>query len=125
MTKNRAIFGAEFTEKLLQFFCANLPVNGLLRRKGMLIKQQPGNWIIVGIFASDLGYRKRRCLAADQPRSLFCGNAKRLCNFLCGASFLKAQPLCLLDSPHFILGKRHCTEILIEITMHPSEQKRL
>ena len=55
MTKNRAIFGAEFAEKLLQFFRANLPVNGLLRRKGMLVKQQPGKRIIIGIFASDLG----------------------------------------------------------------------
>ena len=55
MTKNRAIFGAEFAEKLLQFFRANLTVNRLLRRKGMLVKQQPGKRIIIGIFASDLG----------------------------------------------------------------------
>ena len=54
MTKNRAIFGAEFAEKLFQLFRANLPVNGLLRRKGTLVKQ-PGKRIIISIFASDLG----------------------------------------------------------------------
>ena len=49
MTENRAVFRAECAEKLLQFFRADLPVNLLLRREDVLVKQQPRKRIIVRI----------------------------------------------------------------------------
>ncbi len=55
MTEDRAVFRAERTEKLLQFLCADLPVNRLLRREGVLVEQQPRKRIIVRIVT-----RKRR-----------------------------------------------------------------
>ena len=39
MTEDCPVFRAERTEKLLQFLRADLPVNGLLRRKGVLVEQ--------------------------------------------------------------------------------------
>ena len=47
MTENRAVFCTERAEKLLQFLRADLPVNRLLRREGVLVKQQPRKRIIV------------------------------------------------------------------------------
>ena len=49
MAEDRAVFRAERTEKLLQFFHADLPVNSLLWRKGMLVEQQPRKRVIVRI----------------------------------------------------------------------------
>ena len=49
MTENCAVFRAERTEKLLQFFRADLPVNGLFRRESVLVEQQPRKRIIVRI----------------------------------------------------------------------------
>lgn len=49
MTEDRAVFRAERTEKLLQFLRADLPVNRLLRREGVLVEQQPRKRIIVRI----------------------------------------------------------------------------
>ena len=47
MAEDRAVFRAECVKKLLQFFRADLPVNGLFRREGVLVKQQPRKRIIV------------------------------------------------------------------------------
>lgn len=55
MTENCAILCAERAEKLLQFLRADLPVNRLLWREGVLVKQQPRKRIIVRIVT-----RKRR-----------------------------------------------------------------
>ena len=49
MTENCAVFRTERTEKPLQFLRADLPVNGLLRREGALVDQQPRKRIIVRI----------------------------------------------------------------------------
>lgn len=49
MTEDRAVFRAECAKKLLQFLRADLPVNGLLRREGALVDQQPRKRIIVRI----------------------------------------------------------------------------
>lgn len=49
MTEDCAVFRAERTEKLLQFLRADLPVNSLLWRKGMLVEQQPRKRVIVRI----------------------------------------------------------------------------
>ena len=49
MTENCAVFRAECVKKLLQFFRADLPVNGLFRRESMLVEQQPRKRIIVRI----------------------------------------------------------------------------
>ena len=49
MTEDRPVFRAECAEKLLQFLRADLPVNRLLRREGVLVEQQPRKRIIVRI----------------------------------------------------------------------------
>ena len=49
MTEDRAVFRAECVKKLLQFFRADLPVNGLFRRESVLVEQQPRKRIIVRI----------------------------------------------------------------------------
>ena len=49
MTENCAVFRAECAKKLLQFLRADLPVNRLLRREGVLVEQQPCKRIIVRI----------------------------------------------------------------------------
>lgn len=49
MTEDRAVFRAECVKKLLQFLRADLPVNRLLRRKGVLVEQQPRKRIIIRI----------------------------------------------------------------------------
>ena len=49
MAEDRAVFRAERTEKLLQFFRADLPVNLLLWREDVLVEQQPCKRIIVRI----------------------------------------------------------------------------
>ena len=49
MTEDRAVFRTECAKKLLQFLCADLPVNGLLRREDVLVEQQPRKRIIVRI----------------------------------------------------------------------------
>ena len=49
MTEDRAVFRAECVKKLLQFLRADLPVNGLLRRESVLVKQQPRKRIIARI----------------------------------------------------------------------------
>ena len=49
MAENRAVFCTERAEKLLQFLCADLPVNRLLRREGVLVEQQPRKRGIVRI----------------------------------------------------------------------------
>ena len=49
MTENCAVFRAERTEKLLQFLRADLPLNSLFRRKGVLVEQQPRKRIIIRI----------------------------------------------------------------------------
>lgn len=55
MTEDRVVFRAECAKKLLQFLRADLPVNRLLWREGVLVKQQPCKRIIVRIVT-----RKRR-----------------------------------------------------------------
>ena len=47
MTEDRAVFRTERAKELLQFLCADLPVNRLLRREGVLVEQQPRKRIIV------------------------------------------------------------------------------
>ena len=47
VTENRAVFCTECVKKLLQFLRADLPVNGLLRRKGVLVEQQLRKRVIV------------------------------------------------------------------------------
>ena len=49
MTENCAVFRTERTEKLLQFFRADLPVNSLFRRESVLVEQQLRKRIIVRI----------------------------------------------------------------------------
>ena len=49
MAEDRAVFCAECVKKLLQFLRADLPVNGLLRREGVLVEQQPRKRIIIRI----------------------------------------------------------------------------
>ena len=49
IAEDRAVFRAERTKKLLQFFRADLPVNLLLWRESMLVEQQPRKRIIIRI----------------------------------------------------------------------------
>ena len=125
MTEDRAVFRAERTEKLLQFLRADLPVNSLFRRESVLVEQQPRKRIIIRIVICKRRDRKRFCFAADQLRGFFCGNAKRLCNFIRRKVFLFVQPLCLLYALHFVFWQRRCTEICLQIAIHLPAQKRI
>ena len=125
MTENCAVFRTERTEKLLQFFRADLPVNGLFRRESMLVEQQPRKRIIVRIVTRKRRDRKRFRLAADQLRSFFCGNAKRLCNFIRRKLLLLVQPLHLLHTLHFILGQCYNADVRLQIAIHLPAQKRM
>ena len=49
MTENCPVFRAERAKELLQFLCADLPVNRLLRRESVLVEQQPRKRIIIRI----------------------------------------------------------------------------
>ena len=125
MTEDRTILCAERAEKLLQFLRADLPVNGLLRRESVLVEQQPRKRIIVRIVTRKRRDRKRFRLAADQLRSFFCGNAKRLCNFIQRKLLLLVQPLRLLYTLHFVLGQCRCTDVCLQIAIHLPAQKRI
>lgn len=123
VTENCAVFRTERTEKLLQFLRADLPVNSLFRRESVLVEQQPRKRIIVRIVTRKRRDRKRFRLADDQLRSFFCGNAKRLCNFIRRKVFLFVQPLCLLYALHFVFWQRRRTEICLQIAIHLPTQK--
>lgn len=125
MTEDRTILCAERAEKLLQFLRADLPVNGLLRREDVLVEQQPRKRIIVRIVTRKRRDRKRFRLAADQLRSFFCGNAKRLCNFIQRKLLLLVQPLRLLHTLHFILGQCYNADVRLQIAIHLPAQKRM
>ena len=125
MTEDCTVFRAECAEKPLQFLRADLPVNSLFWREDVLVEQQPRKRILVRIVTRKRRDRKRFRLAADQLRSFFCGNAKRLCNFIRRKVFLFVQPLCLLYALHFVFWQRRCTEICLQIAVHFPAQKRM
>lgn len=125
MTEDRAVFRAECAKKLLQFLRADLPVNSLFRRESVLVEQQPRKRIIVRIVTRKRRDRKRFRLADDQLRSFFCGNAKRLCNFIRRKVFLFVQPLCLLYALHFVFWQRRRTDVRLQIAVHLPAQKRI
>ena len=125
MTENCAVFRTERTEKPLQFLRADLPVNSLFRRESVLVEQQPRKRIIVRIVTRKRRDRKRFRLADDQLRSFFCGNAKRLCNFIRRKVFLFVQPLCLLYALHFVFWQRRRTDVRLQIAVHLPAQKRI
>ena len=125
MAEDRAILCAERAEKLLQFLRADLPVNSLFWREDVLVEQQPRKRILVRIVTRKRRDRKRFRLAADQLRSFFCGNAKRLCNFIRRKVFLFVQPLCLLYALHFILGQCYNADVCLQIAVHLATQKRM
>ena len=125
MTENCAVFRTERTEKPLQFLRADLPINSLFRRESVLVKQQPRKQIIVRIVTRKRRDRKRFRLAADQLRSFFCGNAKRLCNFIRRKLLLLVQPLHLLHTLHFILGQCYNADVRLQIAVHFPTQKRM
>ena len=125
MTENCAVFRAECVKKLLQFFRADLPVNSLFQCESVLVEQQPRKRIIVRIVTRKRRDRKRFRLAADQLRSLFCGNAKRLCNLIRRKLLLLVQPLHLLHTLHFILGQCYNADVRLQIAIHLPAQKRM
>ena len=125
MTENCAILCAERAEKLLQFLRADLPVNRLLWREGVLVKQQPRKRIIVRIVTRKRRDRKRFRFAANQLCSLFSGNAEHLCNFIWRKLLLLVQPLHLLHTLHFILGQCYNADVCLQIAVHLATQKRM